>query len=275
MQNELKSAIRFNDFAAFFGARGVVALAWWMGAAHAVHIRQDQNSFPFLQIKGAAASGKSLLLEYLQKLNGQTYLAHSLVHATQAARARIYTNTERPIVICEHHGELEKLDQSFDWDELKPLYSSGTFISHANADRTEGATFKGALVITANLPLECSEAVSSRMILVDLSATDAKTPRLRPEGVAEISADEASAFGRTVAQSGEWICSNLRALLPAYQGLLMSKYGECLNGRKALNCAQMLILIDLLCNLLSVSQELQLEARKVIHDIAFLDTIPY
>ncbi|MBX7277971.1 hypothetical protein K2E95_22000 [Pseudomonas sp. ERGC3:01] len=66
-----------------------------------------------------------------------------------------------------------------------------------------------------------------------------------------------------------------RLFLPAYQGQLTRKYGASLNGRTALNCAQVICLIDLLCNLLSVSQELQLEARKVVHDIAFLDTIPY
>lgn len=87
MQNELKSAICFNDIVHFFGARGVVALSWWMGAAHAARIRNDQNSFPFLHIVGAAGSGKSMLLEYLQKLNGQTPRAHSLAHTTQAARA--------------------------------------------------------------------------------------------------------------------------------------------------------------------------------------------
>ena len=272
MQNELKSAIRFNDFVAFFGARGVVALAWWMGAAHAARIREDQNSFPFLQINGAAGCGKSLLLEYLQKLNGQTPYAHSLAHATQAARARIYANAERPIVICEHHGEP---DQPFDWDELKPLYSSGAGISHAGADRTERVTFNGALVITANQPLECSEAVSSRMILLDLSATDAHTPRVRPEAIGDLNADEASAFGTKVAQSEEWISSNLQAFLVAYKRQLTRKYGECLNSRTALNCAQMLALLDLLCNFLSIPEGLRLEANKVIHDIAFLDTIPY
>ena len=272
MQNELKSAICFNDFVHFFGARGVVALSWWMGAAHAARIRNDQNSFPFLHIVGAAGSGKSMLLEYLQKLNGQTPRAHSLAHTTQAARARIYANAQRPIVICEHHDEP---DQPFDWDELKQLYSSGTAISHTGADRGEGATFKGALVITAHQPVECSDAVRSRMILVDLSSPEAQTPRLRPEAIGNIDAGEACAFGLTVAQSEGWICSNLQAFLPAYQGQLMRKYGESLNGRTALNCAQMICLIDLLCTLLSVSQELQLEARKVVHDIAFLDTIPY
>lgn len=272
MQNELKSAIRFNDFVAYFGARGVVALAWWMGASHAARIREHQNSFPFLQINGAAGSGKSLLLEYLQKLNGQSPCSHSLAHATQAARARIYANAERPIVICEQHDEP---DQSFDWDELKPLYSSGTFISLAGADRTEGATFKGALVITANQPLECSEAVSSRMVWIDLSAANANTPRVRPEAIADLNAGEASAFGVKVAQSEEWVSSSLQALVPAYQGQLSHKYGASLSGRTALNCAQLLALLEVLCTLLSIPEGLRLESRKVIDDIAFLDTIPY
>lgn len=272
MQNELKSAIRFNDFVAYFGARGVLVLAWWMGAAHAARIREDQHSFPFLQINGTAGSGKSLLLEYLQKLNGQTPYAHSLAHATQAARARIYANAERPIVICENHDEP---DQPFDWDELKQLYSSGTVISHAGADRSEGVTFKGALVITTNQPLECSGAVSSRMIMVDLSASDAQPTRIRPEAIGDVDVNQASAFGLEVKQREAWVSNNIRYFGPAYQKELLEKYGSALNARTALNCAQMLVLLDLLCNLLSIDDALRLETRKLVHDIAFLDTIPY
>ena len=36
-----------------------------------------------------------------------------------------------------------------------------------------------------------------------------------------------------------------------------------------------LVLRDLLCNLLSIDDALRLETRKLVHDIAFLDTIPY
>lgn len=272
MQNELKTAIRFNDFVAYFGARGVLALTWWMGAAHAARIRQDQNSFPFLQIVGAARSGKTLLLEYLQKLNGQTPYSHSLAHATPAGWARTFAHAGQRVVICENYGES---DQSVDWDELKPLYSSGDITVRSGEGQTETVTFRGAITITANQPLNCSEAVSSRMILIDLSSTDAHTPRVRPEAIGDIDAGEASAFGIKVAQSEDWIATNLKAYLPGYQGQLLHKFGQCLNARTALNCAQMLVLLDLLCTLLSVSEELQLEARKVIHDIAFLDTIPY
>lgn len=272
MQNELKSAIRFNDFVAYFGARGVLAMAWWMGAVHAGRIREDQTSFPFLQIVGAAGSGKSLLLDYLQKLNGQTPYSNFLGHSTPAGRVRTFASAGQRIVICEEQGEL---GQSIDWDELKPLFSSGSVSLRSGDGRSEEVTFRGALVITANQPLECSDAVTSRMVTLDLSSADAHTPRVRPEFIAGLNAAEASAFGIEIAQSGDWICSSLKAFLPAYQGQLTRKYGECLNGRTALNCAQMICLIDLLCNFLAIPQSLQLETRKLVHDIAFLDTIPY
>lgn len=266
MQNELKSAIRFNDFVSYFGARGVLAMAWWMGAVHADRIRQDQNSFPFLQIVGAAGSGKSLLLDYLQKLNGQTPYSNFLGHSTPGGRARTFASAGQRIVICEEQGEL---GQSIDWDELKPLFSSGSVSVCLGDGVREEVTFRGALVITANQRLECSDAVTSRMVTVDLSAHDAHMPRIRPEVIGNVDAAEASAFGIEIAQSGEWICSSLKAFLPAYQGQLTRKYGA------DLNCAQMICLVDLLCNLLAVPQHLQLETRKLVHDIAFFDTIPY
>ncbi|WQG57035.1 hypothetical protein RHM66_17415 [Pseudomonas sp. RTB3] len=271
MQNELKSAIRFNDFVAHFGARGVLAMAWWMGAVHAGRIREDHTSFPFLQIVGAAGSGKSLLLGYLQKLNGQTPYSNFLGHSTPAARARTFASAGQRIVICEEQGEL---GQSIDWDELKPLFSSGSMSLRSGDGLSEEVTFRGALVITANQRLECSDAVTSRMVTVNLSAHDAHTPRIWPEAIGNVEAAEASAV-RYRDCGWKWICSNLKAFLPAYQGQLTRKYGTDLNGRTALNCAQMICLVDLLCNLLAVPQDLQLETRKLVHDIAFTDTLPY
>lgn len=272
MQNELKSAIRFNDFVAYFGARGVLVMAWWMGAVHAGRIREEQTSFPFLQIVGAAGCGKSLLLNYLQKLNGQTPYSNFLGHSTPTGRVRTFASAGQRIVICEEQGEL---GQSIDWDELKPLFSSGTVSFRSGNGLSDEVTFRGALVITANQPLECSDAVASRMVTVDLSAHDAHTPRIRPEAIGNVEAAEASAFGTEIAQSGEWICSNLRNQARAYQGQLISKYGENLNRRTALNCAQMFVLLDLLSTLLSIPDALRIDAGHFIHDIAFHDTIPY
>lgn len=280
MQNELKSAIRFNDFVAYFGARGVLVLAWWMGAAHAARIREDQHSFPFLQINGRPGFGKSLLLDYLQKLNGLGSYGHSLAHATKAARERIYAsaiNADRPIVVCESYEGLEGYspNHSFDWDELKPLYNSSPIAFRSEEFQSQPTTFKGALVITARQPLECSDALRSRMIMVDFSANDAEPTRIRPDAIDDIDMTHASAFGLEVKEREAWISNNIRYYGPAYQKELLEKYGSALNARTALNCSQMLVMLDLLCNLLSIDDALRLEARKLVHDIAFLDTIPY
>ena len=272
MQNELKSAIRFNDFVAYFGVRGVVAMAWWLGAAHAARIRQDQNSFPFLHIVGAAGSGKTLLLDYLQKLNGQAPWSNSLTHASPAGRSRIFAGAGKRIVVCENQDGTE---QSIDWDELKPLYSSGSIITRTGDGLSEEVTFEGAIVITANQPLECSDALSSRMIMVDLSASDAQPTRIRPDAISDVDLSQVSAFGLEVKEREAWISNNIRYYGPAYQKELLEKYGPALSARTALNCSQMLVLLDLLCNLLSINDALRLDTRKLIHDIAFLNTIPY
>lgn len=271
MQNNLKTVIRFNDFVAYFGPRGVVAMAWWLGSVHADRIRKDQNSFPFLQVIGDAGIGKTLLLNYLQKLTGQVPYAYSMANTTPAARVRRAVGAGNRVVICEQEDES---DQQIDWDELKPFYNQGSF-SIRSADGSTQHAFKGSLTITANQPLQCTDAVTSRMVIVNFSDDNPHATRVRPDALNDLNADKAIAFGIKVAQSEEWVSSNLHTLVPRYQGQLTQKYGESLNRRTALNCAQMLALIDLLCTLLSISEALRLEARKVIHDIAFHDTIPY
>lgn len=272
MQNNLKTVIRFNDFVAYFGPRGVVAMAWWLGAVHADLIRKDQNSFPFLQVIGDAGIGKSLLLNYLQKLTGQVPYAYSMANSTPAARVRSAVGAGNRVVICEQEGES---DQQIDWDELKPFYNQSNFSIRSADGSNQFHAFKGSLTITANQPLQCSDAVTSRMVIVNLSDDKPHATKVRPDSLNDLSADKAIAFGIKVAQSEEWVSSNLDTLVPGYQGQLTRKYGEGLNRRTALNCAQMLALLDLLCTLLSISEQLRLEAREVIHHIAFLDTIPY
>ncbi|MCR8935661.1 hypothetical protein [Pseudomonas sp. S11A4] len=94
MQNELKTAIRFENFWEAFGPRGVIALAWWMGARHAEAIREEQMSFPILHIEGAAASGKSTLQTYLWKLLGQDNFSECDPY--RATRWGVYARSPTP-----------------------------------------------------------------------------------------------------------------------------------------------------------------------------------
>lgn len=179
------------------------------------------------------------------------YIASGLpvkrIHAVKGAR---------PIVICEsYYGSA---DHSFDWDELKLLYNSCLVTFQSEEDQFPTETCKGALVITANQPVECSDALNSRMIRVNLSAKDAQPNRIRPDAIAEVDLIQAIAFGLEVKEREAWISNDMRYYGPAYQKELREKYGSALNARTALNCSQMLILLDLLCNLRSIDDALRL-----------------
>jgi len=84
-----------------FGARGIVALAFWFGALFSEQIRATQKSFPFLEIVGEAGSGKSTLIEFLWKLFGRAdYEGFDPSKASLAARARNFAQVAGlPVVL--------------------------------------------------------------------------------------------------------------------------------------------------------------------------------
>lgn len=54
-----------------FGPKGLVALAWWLGAMHAKRIRDLQGSYPFLLVDGDTGVGQDSLIATLWRLTGQ------------------------------------------------------------------------------------------------------------------------------------------------------------------------------------------------------------
>jgi len=268
MQNELKSAIRFNEFVAYFGPRGVLAMAWFLGAVHAERIRNEQNSYPFLQVVGNSDSDKHLLLNYLQKLIWQTPYAHALARETSATRAARIAKAGQRVVIYEQE---DADNPQFDWDELKPLYNRGSFSIRSGTGRAEIQNFTGSIAITANQPLVCSDAVSSRMILLNLSAGDTHATKVRAEALTGLDSNQARAFIFTAMDCAADISSSLRYRTDLYQEQLSVQHGENLNPRIARNCAQMFVLLDMLCVLLAIPDDLRINTGHFIHDIASSD----
>ncbi|MCC4118811.1 hypothetical protein LLG90_26005, partial [Aromatoleum toluclasticum] len=48
-----------------FGAKGIVALAFWFGSLFAEQLRSIDKSWPFLEIVGDPGTGKTTLIEFL------------------------------------------------------------------------------------------------------------------------------------------------------------------------------------------------------------------
>ena len=110
-----------------FGAKGLVALAFWFGSLFAEQIRQHQKSYPFMEIIGEPGAGKSTLIEFLWKMCGRIdYEGFDPTKGTPVARARNFAQVGNlPVVLIE--SEREKTDGSqtkqYDWDELKTAYN--------------------------------------------------------------------------------------------------------------------------------------------------------
>ncbi|RFA31318.1 bifunctional DNA primase/helicase [Alkalilimnicola ehrlichii] len=153
-----------------YGARGVIAAAFWLGSLFAEQIRAEQKSFPFLEIVGEAGAGKSTLIEFLWKLVGRNdYEGFDPSKATLPARARNFAQVSNlPVVLIESDREQDGLRQrQFDWDELKTAYNGRSIrargMKNAGNDTYE-PPFRGTIAISQNAPVNASEAILSRIV---------------------------------------------------------------------------------------------------------------
>ncbi|GIX39019.1 MAG: hypothetical protein KatS3mg128_0068 [Silanimonas sp.] len=156
-----------------FGAKGLVALAYWLGALFAEQIRAEHKSYPFLEVVGEAGSGKSTLIEFLWKLVGRRdYEGFDPSKSTLAARARNFAQVSNlPVVLIESDredtGAAGRPVKSFDWDELKTAYNGRSVRARGlknSGNETYEPPFRGAIVIAQNAPVNASEAILQRIV---------------------------------------------------------------------------------------------------------------
>lgn len=272
MKNELKNAIRFDDFYAVYGSQGVVAMAWCLGAQLADGIRAEQHSFPFLHINGASASGKTFLLSYLSQLIGQeSFKTYAPDSSSRAGRMRTLVGAGKQIVVNE---PVDAGSEEIDWDELKILYNSGAVFYEQN-QRVEKTEFHGALVICASQPLKCSEAVESRMVLIQPSVSRNPDHRHHVDALSQLATEQASAFGLAVEQREDQLLSTFHKLAPVYSATLLDKQPAQPNPRAAKNWGQLMALVDVLSLLLNLTQEQRQGALEQIEHKAGLASLPY
>lgn len=154
-----------------FGAKGVVALAYWLGSLFAEQVRADQQSFPFLEIVGEPGAGKTTLITFLWKLFGRDYEGFDPSKSTSAGRLRTFTQVSNlPIVLIEsdREGSAGKGPhvRSFDWDELKDAYNGNPIRTtgvKTGGNETYDPPFRASIVISQNNPVQASQAVMERI----------------------------------------------------------------------------------------------------------------
>ncbi len=252
----------FDLFWRCFGVRGVVVLAWWLGALYAEQIRQLHKSYLFLELIGEAGAGKSTLVELLWKLTGRPeYEGFDPSKATPASRARNFAQVGNlPVVLIESEREQKEGApvKHFDWDELKTAYNGRSVRSTGvknNGNDTREPPFRGALLIAQNNAVNASEPILQRLGHVHLTR-EHQTPetKLHAERLERMPVEQLSGFLIKALKPEAQVMKLLDERTSGYEQQLLALPG-IRTVRIAKNHAQLRSLVDALQLVVPLSDE--------------------
>lgn len=235
-----------------FGAKGIVAVAFWFGSLFAEQIRATQKSYPFLEIIGEAGSGKSTLVEFLWKLVGRSdYEGFDPSKSTMAARARNFAQVSNlPVVLIEGDRETDTAKQkSFDWNELKTAYNGRSVRATGvknSGNETREPPFRGSIVIAQNAEVSASDAILQRIVHLafDKATHTPRTGQLAKQ-LERMPVEHVSGFVLRATQREAKVLEVMESAAGAYAEQLLHS-AEIKSVRIAKNHGQMMALVDAL-----------------------------
>jgi len=248
-----------------FGAKGIVALAFWLGSFFADQIRKgeaiNQKSFPFLEIVGEPGAGKSTLIEFLWKLCGRRdYEGFDPSKSSLAARARNFAQVANlPVVLIEgDRGEDGSKVKGFDWNELKTAYNGHATRARGvkNAgNETYEPPFRGTVVISQNAEVNASEPVLQRIVHLyfDRAGQNADT-FAAARALEQMPVEDVSGFLLASILKEKDILGGFVARMQCHQDVLLRTPGVT-TARLAKNHAQVMAMVDALDMVLPVRPE--------------------
>lgn len=239
-----------------FGAKAIVALAFWLGSLFVEQIREGkdimQKSFPFLEVVGEPGAGKSTLIEFLWKLCGRRdYEGFDPSKSSLAARARNFAQVSNlPVVLIEgDRGEDGTKVKGFDWNELKTAYNGRSTRARGvkNAgNETYEPPFRGTVVISQNAEVNASEPVLQRIVHLyfDRAGQNADT-FAAARALEQTAVEDLSGFLLTAVLKEREILARYVERMPHYQELL-ARNPDIKHQRLVKNHAQIMALVDCL-----------------------------
>lgn len=239
-----------------FGAKAIVALAFWLGSLFAEQIREGegikQKSFPFLEVVGEPGAGKSTLIEFLWKLCGRRdYEGFDPSKSSLAARARNFAQVSNlPVVLIEgDRGEDGAKVKGFDWNELKTAYNGRSTRARGvkNAgNETYEPPFRGSVVISQNAEVNASEAVLQRIVHLYFDRSGQSPDTFAAARALEQTAvEDVSGFLLSAILKEKDVLRLFAERMPLYQEKLAA-HPEVKHQRLVKNHAQIMALVDCL-----------------------------
>jgi len=236
-----------------FGTQGIVALAFWFGSLFAEQIRDEYQSFPFLEVTGEAGAGKSTLLMFLWKLLGRPDEEGKDPSKMSKAGLRRWMGqvSGMPLVLLEadRSDNDRGAAKAYDWDELKPLFNGGTLgvtgVKTAGNETYE-PPFRGTIVISQNATVMASEAILTRIVKLHFVRPEVTAAsRAAADNLNHLSAMDVSHFLLMAARAEGKVLETFRAQVKVHEQALR-ELKEIRIERIIKNHAQLLALVDCL-----------------------------
>ena len=257
-----------------FGAKGMVAVSFWLGSLFAEQIRGIHKSYPFLEIVGPPDAGKSTLLEFLWKLVGRLdYEGFDPSKSTMAARARNFAQVSNlPIALIEGDRDEDTAKaKGFDWDELKTAYNGRPFRARGmktGGNETYEPPFRGAIVIAQNADVNASDAIQSRIVHIGFDrSTHTETSRKAAERLENTPLEQVSYFLQMACMAEKKIIETVRLRKPFHEKELILHEG-IKPGRIAKTHSQILSLTDALADLINLTDQQRKEMHSTVCELA-------
>lgn len=245
---------------AAYGAKGLIATAFFLGSLFAEQIRAEQKSYPFLEIVGEAGAGKSTLIEFLWKLVGRSdYEGFDPNKSTLAARARIFSQVSNlPICLIESDREDSAKAKQFDWDELKTAYNGRASRARGlknGGNETSEPPFRGSVVISQNAAVNASEAIMQRIIHTTFD-TSGHTPasKVAADALAAIPVEHVSFFLIKAVTQEKKVLAHVFSRTAHWEAEIL-KRPDIRSNRIAKNHAQLMSLVEALAELTNMPKE--------------------
>jgi len=236
-----------------FGTQGIAALAFWFGSLFAEQIRDEFQSFPFLEVTGEAGAGKSTLLMFLWKLFGRPDEEGKDPSKMSKAGLRRWMGqvSGMPLVLLEadRSDNDRGAAKAYDWDELKPLFNGGTLgvtgVKTAGNETYE-PPFRGTIVISQNATVAASEAILTRIVKLHFVRPQVTSQsRAAADNLNHLSAMDVSHFLLMATRAEAKVLETFRAQVKVHEQALR-ELKEIRIERIIKNHAQLLALLDAL-----------------------------
>ncbi|WP_071058773.1 toprim domain-containing protein [Pelistega sp. MC2] len=259
-----------------FGKKGFAVLTFFFGSLFAEQVRAEQDSFPFLEVVGEPATGKSTLLTFLWKLFGRdNEEGIDPQKTTPVGRARTLAQVANmPVVFIEgdrNHDDKKSHQKGFSWDELKTAYNGRSIRSVGAQDRSNNTVespFRGTIIISQNDVVNASDAVMQRICHIYFDG-EGYSEQTRKAAVAlgRIQMEDVSGFILASIKREAEVMDIIKTNKDKHTDSLMAN-PKIHIGRLAHNHAQMLCFLDALRLVVKMTDEQYKQTAEFIEQMA-------